>query len=64
MVIHHFFNKILLFLDINDCISSPCKNGGTCVDGVNSFQCFCQEGWEGKYCQISKCNYFNKLIRF
>ncbi|XP_054720792.1 protein jagged-1-like [Uloborus diversus] len=40
--------------NINDCASSPCKNGGTCVDGLNSFQCFCQEGWEGRYCQINK----------
>ncbi|GFQ71749.1 protein serrate [Trichonephila clavata] len=40
--------------NINDCLSSPCKNGGTCVDGLNSFQCFCQEGWEGRLCQINK----------
>ncbi|XP_073484368.1 protein jagged-1 [Aquarana catesbeiana] len=38
--------------NINDCESSPCKNGGTCIDGVNSFKCICSEGWEGTYCEI------------
>ena len=27
--------------DIDECASSPCKNGGTCVDAVNSFTCQC-----------------------
>ena len=31
----------LFFLDINECSSSPCLNGGTCVDLVNKFQCNC-----------------------
>uniref|UniRef100_A0A6Q2XIC2 Delta-like protein n=1 Tax=Esox lucius TaxID=8010 RepID=A0A6Q2XIC2_ESOLU len=32
--------------NINDCVTSPCKNGGTCIDGIGSFQCFCLDGWE------------------
>lgn len=40
--------------DINDCINNPCGNGGTCIDGVNSFQCFCPDGWEGRLCDISE----------
>lgn len=43
-----------LFPDINDCKLSPCQNGGTCVDKVNTFQCICKEGWEGETCAISK----------
>ncbi|KAM3842788.1 protein jagged-2-like, partial [Diretmus argenteus] len=35
-----------------DCVSSPCKNGGTCIDGINSFQCFCPDGWEGNLCDV------------
>ncbi|KAG8013459.1 Protein jagged-2, partial [Nibea albiflora] len=44
--------------NINDCTSSPCKNGGTCIDGINSFQCFCPDGWEGSLCDVdvNECN--------
>uniref|UniRef100_A0A8C2Z2F7 Delta-like protein n=1 Tax=Cyclopterus lumpus TaxID=8103 RepID=A0A8C2Z2F7_CYCLU len=44
--------------NINDCASSPCKNGGTCIDGINSFQCFCPDGWEGHLCDadVNECN--------
>uniref|UniRef100_A0A667YJW5 Delta-like protein n=1 Tax=Myripristis murdjan TaxID=586833 RepID=A0A667YJW5_9TELE len=38
--------------NINDCVSSPCKSGGTCIDGINSFQCFCPDGWEGSLCDV------------
>nr|XP_061843466.1 protein jagged-2-like isoform X1 [Nerophis lumbriciformis]XP_061843467.1 protein jagged-2-like isoform X1 [Nerophis lumbriciformis] len=38
--------------NINDCESSPCHNGGTCIDGVNSFRCFCPAGWEGNLCHV------------
>uniref|UniRef100_A0AAQ6A5I4 Delta-like protein n=1 Tax=Amphiprion ocellaris TaxID=80972 RepID=A0AAQ6A5I4_AMPOC len=38
--------------NINDCASSPCKNGGTCIDGINSFKCFCPDGWNGSLCDV------------
>uniref|UniRef100_A0A668AN70 Delta-like protein n=1 Tax=Myripristis murdjan TaxID=586833 RepID=A0A668AN70_9TELE len=47
------FSGIYCHENINDCISNPCKNGGTCIDGVNSFQCFCPDGWEGRLCDIN-----------
>lgn len=37
--------------DINECVSSPCLNGGTCVDEVNQFSCVCSKGWSGPTCQ-------------
>ena len=43
-----------LSLDINECGSSPCQNGGTCVDGVNQYTCTCAAGYEGTLCQTSK----------
>ncbi|XP_054708436.1 protein jagged-1-like [Uloborus diversus] len=40
--------------NVNDCASYPCRNGGTCIDGLNSYYCVCKEGWEGSLCQIEK----------
>ncbi|XP_030628483.1 protein jagged-2-like [Chanos chanos] len=44
--------------NINDCVSSPCMNGGTCVDGVNSFYCLCPDGWDGPLCEhnVNECD--------
>jgi hypothetical protein len=43
--------------DINECSSSPCRNGATCVDGVNSYTCSCVPGYTGVLCQtdINEC---------
>ncbi|OQR79590.1 protein jagged-1-like [Tropilaelaps mercedesae] len=38
-------------MNINDCASSPCKNGGTCLDKVNSFKCACARGFAGELCE-------------
>ncbi|KAF4802579.1 Protein jagged-1 [Turdus rufiventris] len=44
--------------NINDCESNPCRNGGTCIDGINSYKCICSDGWEGTYCEtnINDCS--------
>ncbi|KAK2721506.1 protein crumbs-like [Artemia franciscana] len=40
-------------VDLNECISSPCRNGGTCKDGVNNYTCFCKNtGYEGRNCDV------------
>ena len=44
----------VFFIDINECQSSPCINGGTCLDGVNRFICQCLPGYTGDRCEISK----------
>ena len=46
------FNKTIA--DVDDCKANACTNGGTCVDGVNSFSCICKPGFTGKECSISK----------
>ena len=37
--------------------SRPCLNGGTCVDGINSFHCTCVSGYGGDQCEkdIDEC---------
>ena len=40
--------------NVDDCASSPCRNGGRCRDLVGDFECQCPIGWEGKRCEIDE----------
>jgi hypothetical protein len=35
----------------NECEENPCKNGGTCIDGINSYTCECPAGYTGTNCE-------------
>ena len=39
--------------DDDECVSSPCQNGGTCIDLVGSFSCDCPPGLTGPTCAIN-----------
>ncbi|XP_038051060.1 protein eyes shut homolog isoform X2 [Patiria miniata] len=39
-------------MDEDNCDPNPCMNGGSCVDGVNSYVCTCVEGFTGSDCEI------------
>src|SRR5437868_2314190 len=42
----------------DECASTPCQHGGTCLDQSNSFFCSCPGGWSGVKCQtnINECS--------
>ncbi|KAI8498192.1 hypothetical protein Bbelb_241360 [Branchiostoma belcheri] len=35
---------------------SACDNGGTCIDGDNTFSCVCLPGFKGEICQTEPCS--------
>lgn len=38
--------------DIDDCASSPCTTGSTCIDKIAGYDCVCINGMTGKNCEI------------
>ena len=42
-------------LEDNDdfCNDNPCKNDGTCYNGLSDYHCDCKCGWKGKDCNTS-----------
>lgn len=44
----------ICFLDIDECHTNPCRNGGTCIDGLNSFTCVCLPSYAGALCEQGK----------
>ncbi|XP_041368178.1 CUB and sushi domain-containing protein 2-like [Gigantopelta aegis] len=36
---------------VNTCASNPCKNSGTCVDGLDEYTCRCPPGYSGIHCE-------------
>ena len=47
------------------CASSPCSNGGTCVDvNVDTFICMCRDGYYGETCQYGKRLHILILTKF
>ena len=37
---------------IDHCLSSPCKNDGTCLDLQNDYLCLCPDKYKGTNCEI------------
>ncbi|NXF80596.1 PGCA protein, partial [Sclerurus mexicanus] len=42
--------------DTDECHSSPCLNGATCADGIDSFKCLCLPSYGGDLCEIDLKN--------
>ena len=39
------------FIDIDECSSNPCVNGGKCENDVNGYRCICLAGYKGSRCE-------------
>ena len=37
--------------EVNECLSSPCMNGGTCMDLLNAYSCQCSAYFIGDNCE-------------
>ena len=48
---HDITDNQFFVLETDHCASGPCQNGGTCIDGINSYECSCSEGWNGTNCE-------------
>ncbi|XP_019632320.1 PREDICTED: fibropellin-1-like [Branchiostoma belcheri] len=45
------FNMWALCTDVDECSSSPCLGGGTCVDQIGGYTCDCPKGTAGDRCE-------------
>ena len=52
-----------LSLDVNECVTKPCHNSGTCENLQGSYRCKCKAGFLGKHCEIGlyACHLFFPL---
>lgn len=39
-------------LEINECLSNPCLNGGMCEDLMGGYSCNCAIGYSGDSCEV------------
>ncbi|XP_054479648.1 coagulation factor X-like [Anoplopoma fimbria] len=61
------------YVDGDACESMPCAHQGLCKDGIGSYSCYCQSGYEGFNCEIvipelcenknGGCKHFCKVVQ-
>ncbi|EDW26617.1 GL13113 [Drosophila persimilis] len=45
-------NRLETQLELNNCQSGPCENGGSCYSTFNGYRCQCRPAFEGAKCEI------------
>ncbi|KAL3836532.1 hypothetical protein ACJMK2_021956, partial [Sinanodonta woodiana] len=42
---------------VNECLNSPCANGGVCLNSLGNYSCNCSSGWRGQNCSedVNEC---------
>ncbi|TRY53945.1 hypothetical protein DNTS_029793 [Danionella cerebrum] len=45
-------------LEVDECSSDPCLNGGFCRNLINRFQCVCEMSFAGDHCQIDVSDFY------
>ena len=40
-------------VNVDECLSRPCSNNSTCIDGINKYECRCPAGYVGAHCEIN-----------
>uniref|UniRef100_A0A8C6NCJ8 Uncharacterized protein n=1 Tax=Melopsittacus undulatus TaxID=13146 RepID=A0A8C6NCJ8_MELUD len=42
-------------VNIDECMSTPCLNNGSCIDDISFYKCHCRRGFIGTNCEINEC---------
>ena len=55
-----YHSGVFCEIEINECLSVPCQNGGTCIDNEGAFTCLCLPEFSGALCEeiIDQCKYY------
>lgn len=57
------WNVFFLNSVTGECASYPCANGGSCVGGIDSYECKCMPGFTGTQCITGIVIHSNRLLR-
>ena len=64
MTIHHSFHYFPFYSDVDECASSPCQNGGSCVDIIYGYYCACKSGFHGLHCEQGELTYITNVHEY
>lgn len=53
-------NRLMTYLNADNCTSNPCQNGGTCANTFGGYICRCSNAWTGVNCaeDVNECAIF------